>query len=128
MATFFYYLGLSALSAHEMDAVRHAEWRLLYVLRSLPDDLAYTLFVALHVPLFYLLFWLSHHDNGTVQRTFRLAVAAFMVIHAILHFHLSGDADYSFAGLFSNGLIYVSAACGLGCLILAVRTRAPGGR
>jgi hypothetical protein len=54
--TFVFYLGLGLLFTHELDAIVQGEWRLLYVLRSLPDEQAMPLFVALHVPLFALTF------------------------------------------------------------------------
>ena len=120
MTLALYYLGLSALCAHEMDAVMQTEWRLLYLLRTLPDEQAYPLFVALHVPLFYLFFWLSHHSNALIRGRFRLAVAAFLVIHAGLHLRLSGDEAYRFDGPFSNGLIWLSALCGFGYLVMTL--------
>ena len=123
MESFLFYLGLATLSSHELDAVMRAEWRLLYLLRSMHEDTAYAIFVALHVPLFYLFFWLSNHDQPTVQRAFRLSLAAFMVIHALLHFRLSEAEAYAFEGWLGNGLIYLSAACGLAYLMLAARAR-----
>jgi hypothetical protein len=125
VASGLYYLGLSLLAAHEMDAVRHAEWRLLYVLRDLGDAAAYPVFVALHVPLFYLFFWLSHHDNRKLRGRFRGLVALFLIVHAALHFRLSDAAAYDFEGVLANTLIYGAAACGLGYL-LASRTAARG--
>ena len=121
MGTFLYYLGLSALCTHELDAVRHAEWRLLHVLRDLPDELAYPVFVALHLPLFYLFFWLSHHPSPRLRDGFRLAVAAFLVVHGRLHWLLSDAPAYDFAGALSNELILLAAMSGAGYLALVLR-------
>ena len=38
MQTALYYLGLSCLFTHELDAVSHSEWRLLFVLLGGPAD------------------------------------------------------------------------------------------
>ncbi len=51
MRTVFYYLALACLFTHELDAVAHSEWRLLFVLQRLPDATALPWFVVLHVPL-----------------------------------------------------------------------------
>ena len=119
--TFIYYLGLSLLFTHELDAVRHAEWQLLYVLRSMSESAAYPLFAALHVPLFFAFFWLGHHANRRVQGIFRALASGFFVIHAALHFRLSGAASYHFEGVLSETLIYGAAAAGLAYLLLAVK-------
>ena len=125
MGTFLYYLGLSAFCTHELDAVRHAEWRLLYVLRDLPDEVAYTVFVAFHLPLFYLFFWLSHHPSPRLRNGFRLGVAAFLVVHGLLHWRLSDAPVYDFAGALSNGLILLAAASGAAYLALSLRDQRP---
>jgi hypothetical protein len=91
-----YSLGLAFLCAHELDAVRHTEWRLLFVLRAscfvlrdLPDPRASAAFVGLHVPLFFVILWLSHHRNQQLHSRTRVTVAAFLVVHAGLHFALA---------------------------------------
>jgi hypothetical protein len=49
-----FYLGLGLLFSHELDAIVQSEWRLLYILRSMADEQAMPVFIALHVPLFAL--------------------------------------------------------------------------
>ncbi len=105
-----YYIGLACLFTHELDAVTHSEWRLLFGLRSLPDSTAAPAFVALHVPLFFLALWLSHHQVQRVREGTRLAIAGFMIVHAALHFALSSSPQYTFHGTLSNVLIFGSAA------------------
>ena len=119
MAAALYYLGLAFLFTHELDAVTHSEWRLLLVLRSLPDDAASAWFVGLHVPLFFLILWLSHARHDRLRSGVRSVVAAFLVVHAALHFLLSSQEAYEFAGALSNALILGAAACGI--LFLAAR-------
>jgi len=59
MRNLLFQLGFSTLLAHELDAMTQAEWRLLFVLRRLPDLLAHNLFVTLHVPAVAILLWLT---------------------------------------------------------------------
>lgn len=128
MRTALFHLGLAALFTHELDAVEHSEWRLLYVLRSLPDESAYTAFVALHLPLFAVLLWLCHHPRERLRSAVRQAVAGFLVIHAGLHLRLSGAPEYEFEGPLSNLLIYSAAAFGAAFLAATLAGRWREGR
>lgn len=38
--TLLYYLGVTSPLTHELDAALNTEWRLLYVLRTMSDDVA----------------------------------------------------------------------------------------
>jgi hypothetical protein len=107
-----YYIGLACLFTHELDAVTHSEWRLLFGLRSLPDSTAESTFVALHVPLFFVILWLSHYPARRVSGGIRLGVAAFMIVHGALHFASSSLPEYTFEGSLSNFLIYGAALSG----------------
>jgi hypothetical protein len=117
MAAILYYFGLACLFTHELDAVTHSEWRLLFVLRSMPDHAASQLFVALHVPLFFAVLWLSAHRKATVRNGTRLVLAAFLVIHAVLHLSLASRSQYDFHGILSQALIFSAGACGLAYLV-----------
>jgi len=121
--TALYYLGLAALFSHEMDAVMHSEWRQLYFLRTLSDPAAYTVFVALHLPAFAAILWLSHHRKEALRGWFRLVFSAFLAVHAVLHFRSSGSPDYEFEGILSNTLIYSAAAFGFAHVALSLRSR-----
>ena len=87
MTLAFYLLLLGFLLTHELDAVACREWRLLYVLRALPEATARTAFIALHVPLIAGLAWTAAaaHPAAAIAR---LAVAAFALVHAALHYRL----------------------------------------
>ena len=100
-----------------------SEWRLLYVLRGLPNALAERWFVALHVPLFALVVWLSHHHTPRVRDVSRLALAAFLVIHLGLHWGLEAHPLYSFHDALSRGLILGAGLCGALYLGLSWRWR-----
>ena len=118
--TYLYYLGVSLLFTHEMDAVLHSEWQLLYVLRNLPDAAAADIFILLHVPLFFVFFWLSHHPTDKIRNIFRLSVSAFLIVHALLHFRLSDAPLYNFHGWLSELLIYGAGLVGFVYIILTV--------
>jgi hypothetical protein len=112
LSTALYHLGLAALFSHEMDAVMYHEWRGLAVLGGLSDAVAYPIFLAAHFPLFALILWLGSHRSAIVRDWFRLALAAFLVVHAGLHVRASSDPSYEFHGVLSNVFIYAAAAFG----------------
>jgi hypothetical protein len=113
MQTTFYYLGVALLFTHELDAVMHSEWQLLFGLRSLPDATAYSLFLVLHLPLFFAVLWLSQHPREVVREVTRGVVAAFLVAHAVLHLRLSSSPVYTFHSGLSHFLILSAGASGL---------------
>ena len=121
MSAAVYYLGLACLFTHELDAVTHAEWRLLAVLRNLPDEQASPWFVALHVPLFFAILWLSHAPRERIRRWTRGVVAGSLVVHAGLHFGNASTPLYEFHGALSRSLIVGAALCGLVHLLVQVR-------
>jgi hypothetical protein len=113
-------LMLATLFTHELDAMTQSEWRLLYVLRSLDDDQGRWWFVAIHVPLFWALITLTHHADALVQRTSRLGLAAFCIVHALLHWRLASDPLSTFTTPLSWGLILGAAFFGLAYLAVSV--------
>jgi len=111
-------IGFALLVCHELDAVARHEWRLLPVLNLLPDQAGYFAFVILHVPVFAALFWLTGHTSSIIRTRSQMALDAFLIIHAGLHFALSGHALYEFDNQLSNALIFGGAAAGLAHLVL----------
>ncbi len=104
-----FYTAFSGLIAHELDAVHKHEWRLLYVLRGMEDEQARRAFVLLHIPLFAVLFWLLSHANAGIQYHTMLGLDVFMIVHAGLHWRLSGHPKYAFNTPHSRLLIYGTA-------------------
>ena len=100
-------VGLSFLLTHEMDAVRHHEWRLFIGLRSLNEERAYRCFTALHVPLYSVLFWGALHSEAVI-----LALDAFFVVHLLLHIWFRHHPRYTFHSFFSWSLIVGAAIAG----------------
>ncbi|MEL6470943.1 MAG: DUF6713 family protein [Cyanobacteria bacterium J06623_4] len=113
MADIIFYVGLAMLLTHELDAMTHQEWRLLFVLRKLPEPLAKTCFLLLHVPLFGLLLWAVGHDSTNVVQRTKSAIALFLAIHAALHYRLRYHPKYTFHSLLSASLIYGGGVFGL---------------
>jgi hypothetical protein len=123
MITAVYYLGLACLFTHELDAVTHSEWRLLFFLRSWPETTASESFVALHVPFFFTILWLSHFPRKAVRKATRILVAAFLVVHAVLHLSLASNPLHEFDGTLSRSLIVSAAVCGVAYLLGELRRR-----
>lgn len=107
-----FYLGLGLLLAHEMDAVHKHEWRLLFVLRAMPDERARDLFVLAHVPVVMALLWLLTQPSELVQLGTVVVMDAFLIVHAGLHWRLSNHPKYEFNTPVSRLLIYGAAAVG----------------
>lgn len=120
MAEILFYLTLALLTTHELDAVQRREWRLLPVLRRLPDDAGFAWFTALHVPLFVAFFWLMGSAPAEVHMMFQTALAAFAVVHAGLHWLLRKHPRYEFNNPLSWSLILGAAIAGAAYLLLQV--------
>lgn len=117
-AVFLFYLAFSSLITHELDAVHKHEWRLLFVLRGMPDESARRAFVFIHIPLFALLLWLAAHSDASVRFWTTLGLDVFMVVHAGLHRRLSGHPKYEFNTGYSRLIIYGTAALAAAHLLL----------
>lgn len=107
-----FFTALSGLLLHEMDAVDKREWRLLFVLRRLPDDDALRWFILLHLPLFVGLLALVAASQTAAILWLEAAVDTFLIVHAGLHARLSSGGEHSFANPFSRWLIWGTAGFG----------------
>lgn len=112
-----YLLGFSFLLAHEMDAVRLREWKMLPVLSGMEEESGYRAFVALHVPLYALLLWGLIGGGGTASALI-VILDAFFVVHLALHAILRNLPENRFDSVFSWGLILGCGICGAVDLIL----------
>ena len=95
-----------------MDAIDKKEWRLLFVLRRLPDEGALRWFVLLHLPLFVGLLALVAAAPATAIRWVEAAVDTFLIAHAGLHERISARGERAFANPFSRWLIWGAAGFG----------------
>ncbi len=120
MVDLLFHLAFAGLLSHELDAVHRREWRLLFVLRDMPEERARDAFVLVHVPALLLLLWLLNHPDSAVRNATMLALDGFMVIHAGLHWRLSSNPKYEFNSLISRLLIFGTAAVALLHLALSL--------
>jgi hypothetical protein len=112
MKNTLFYLGLGTLFTHELDAIAKHEWRILPILRSLPEQVGMNTFVLLHIPLFAVLIALVASNDERLSRLTRLGVSAFLLIHAGLHLWFANDPNYEFASNISSALIFGGALFG----------------
>ena len=112
MRNALFYLGLATLFTHELDAVANHEWRIMPILRSLPEEVGLTAFVLLHIPIFAVLIALVFSSNGRIRRLSRIAVSVFLLAHAGLHTLFAAEVGYEFSSLVSSILIFGGALVG----------------
>lgn len=114
----FFLLGFSFLLAHEMDAVRAREWKMLPVLSGMGEEAGYRTFVLLHVPLYALLLWTLREGDAS----FGLVVVldAFFVVHLLLHVFLRNLPENRFGSALSWSLILGSGVSGAIDLLLSL--------
>jgi heme/copper-type cytochrome/quinol oxidase subunit 3 len=112
MKDFIFYLGMGALFTHEIDAMQNHEWRVLPILRMLPDELGMAVFVVAHVPIFAILISLVASANVRVRSRSRFFISGFLVLHGLLHALFVNHPNYEFSSVLSNTLIFGGAVFG----------------
>jgi hypothetical protein len=115
-------LGISLLFTHELDAMTHAEWRVLPLTSWLDPEVGRIVFVALHVPLFAVV--LGGLTSRLPERSAKVQcwVSLFLVFHAGLHLAFARHPANGFEGALSNALIF-GAAVFAAVHLWGVRTR-----
>jgi len=114
----FFYLGLSLLTIHEMDAIRCREWRIFPGLSLLSDKLGHIIFVFAHIPLFYFIFWQLTHSQDI--EAFMKGFSIFMIVHLGLHILFLKHKNNEFKDWMSWTIIIGAGLCGLIDLIIKV--------
>ncbi|WP_296417529.1 DUF6713 family protein [Pseudooctadecabacter sp.] len=114
MLDLLYYATIGAFFTHELDAVKRHEWRVMPVLRALPERLGEQIFIWAHVPLFALLLW---GGDGNPQSATRVGLAVFAIIHVGLHVFFRRHPAYEFNTVSSWALIVLTGT--LGAIYLA---------
>lgn len=112
-------LTVSLFAVHEMDAMTHAEWRLLPILCGMEDAAARDAFVLLHIPLLAGIFWALFYASWKVLAGRIFALAA--IAHATAHFLLSGHQLYTFVAPIETLTVYGTALTGAIYLALSFR-------
>ncbi|GAA4351331.1 hypothetical protein GCM10023185_09880 [Hymenobacter saemangeumensis] len=105
-----FYLGLSLLLMHEMDAVRCREWRIFPGMSLLSDEWGKRVFFLAHVPLFYAI--LAAVAGQTSHPDFISGMSLFMVVHAGLHLVFLRHPRNEFTDWLSWSIIGGAAAAG----------------
>lgn len=82
------------------------------ILRSFPEEVAYTTFVMLHIPIFAVLIALVFSSNTQIRRISRIGVGVFLLAHAGLHMLFADTDSYEFNSSLSNILIFGGAIVG----------------
>ncbi len=114
---FFFYLGLSFILVHELDAVHRKEWRIFPGLSLLNETWAANIFIFAHIPLFFLLF-LALSSNNDYKFTI-LCINLFFLLHLALHVGFLRHKKNEFKGWGSWIMITCPAICGVSDLLTA---------
>ena len=112
-----YFAMVGAFFTHELDAVQRHEWRVLPLLRSLPERIGAHAFIWLHIPLLALLLW---GGDGTAVNATRIGLSAFAVIHVGLHVAFRHHPAYEFNNPGSWALIVLTGVLGAAYLAAVV--------
>jgi hypothetical protein len=118
MKDFVFHLGFATLFAHELDSVLNHEWRVIPVIRSLPDETGAPVFVAAHIPVFAILVALVASRNIGTRRMARAGIGLFLILHGLLHVLFMNHPAYEFSTLLSNTLIFGGSILGIMYLFL----------
>ncbi|MFM2269056.1 MAG: hypothetical protein RL757_2497 [Bacteroidota bacterium] len=106
-----FYLGLSFILMHEMDAIRCKEWRILPITSFLNDKIGYFVFLFLHIPIFYwILYMLIDNPNN---HKFIIGLDYFFIIHVVLHLLFLKHKKNEFKDYISWSIIVGAGLCGL---------------
>lgn len=79
------YIGLFFLVSHELDAVLRREYKIIKIFGVLSDKWALSIFILLHIPLFYLIFWALFHANPQIRILSQIILNSFYILHFFLH-------------------------------------------
>ena len=114
MEHLFFYVGLSFILTHELDAIRLKEWTVFPLLSKLNDNLGFIVFTILHIPLFILLFYgLKTNQEQTIKW-----LDIFFMIHIGLHLLILKNRKNPFKSIFSWTIIIFSGLFGFLDLVL----------
>ncbi len=109
-------IGVSLIVLHEMDAIRCQEWRILPGLSLLNDKSGQIVFLLIHLPIFYWLFWQLTNSPNT--ETFRVGFDIFLIFHLGLHILFLKHKNNKFKDWISWIIIAGAGMCGSFDLII----------
>lgn len=92
-------LNFSLFLLHEMDAIRHSEWRLFIILKDMEDSKAYKVFTFIHLFLYVVILSLLFSQYQTIiprnefknrfSRAIIYPIGFLAVIHLVFLFNIS---------------------------------------
>ena len=82
MSHSLFYLALTFLIMHEMDAIRCKEWRIFPGLTFFDDSTGFQVFTFAHIPLFFFIF---KGLNGANKEQWIFGLDIFLIVHVMLH-------------------------------------------
>ncbi len=91
---------LAWLFAHELDAIKQHEWRILPLTSWMRDDAGYVVFVLLHIPLMVVIIL------ALPSQTFQVGMDMFLILHGGLHILFRNHPAYTFNNALSKMLIF----------------------
>ncbi len=109
---FFFFVGLSFILVHEMDAIRCQEWTIFPLLSKLNEKMGYFVFTSIHIPLYLLLFWGLCGQNG-LNPNLIIGLDIFFIIHVFLHVLFLKHQKNQFTSMFSWIIILGAGIAGL---------------
>ncbi|MCY7358812.1 MAG: hypothetical protein LH609_15410 [Rudanella sp.] len=104
-----FFLGLSFIMIHELDAIRCKEWRIFPGLSLLDDRTGYILFVFVHIPLFYFILV----KTVSSSESFMTGFDVFLMLHVVAHVLLAKHSRNEFKDWISWVIIIGAGAFGL---------------
>ncbi|MFO7537242.1 MAG: DUF6713 family protein [Chloroflexota bacterium] len=119
MESSLFFIGLTFILVHEMDAIKRREWLIFPLTSRLDEKSGYYIFTALHIPLYLLLFWGLYRGNGLDQGVMT-GLSIFFVVHFFLHLFYLKHPKNEFTGLFSWILILGAGLAGFLHLLIWV--------
>ncbi len=109
MLSISYFAMLALFVAHELDAVKRHEWRVLPLFSLLPETIGEQVFIWSHVPLFFGLFYFGALDPNTAVAK---GLSTFVIIHIGLHWFFRDHPKYEFNNISSWMLIVTAGLFG----------------
>lgn len=109
---FFFWVGMSFVLVHEMDAIKQQEWAIFPLISGLKEKIGYYVFVALHIPLYWVLFWNLYRDDG-LNLSLVKGLDIFFVVHVLLHVLFLKHPKNQFTSLFSWVIIIGGGLAGV---------------
>lgn len=118
MGELLFFLGLSFILAHELDAIQRREWRIFPLLSRLDDTTGFAVFTVIHVPLLFLLLWELFAND--VNTSLANGMNIFFIVHIGLHLLALRHPQNEFTSVLSWSLILGAGLCGALALLFGL--------